>query len=44
MLVVASKACPLCGEELLELSPHNWVHAFQLIPSELSRTQLQKAS
>lgn len=36
--------CALCREALVELSPHNWVHASALLSSSLVQTQLSVAS
>lgn len=34
----------MCPDTLVELSPHNWVHLNELIPSVLSRTEMQRAA
>lgn len=35
-MILPAKPCPLCKEMLVELSAHNWVHAYELLPSRLS--------
>ena len=43
-MILTAKVCPLCREVLVELSPHNWVHAYELRGSALLRTELSVAS
>ena len=43
-MILPAKPCPLCKEVLVELSRHNWVHAYELLRTPLSVTELSVAS